>query len=81
MFSFGEFKIFKSYFRIQIKSLPRTNVLNDVTAAPFLVSFLQLAAEKKHTKNGAAVTSLRMFVCSNEFSANLNNVTFSMNQK
>ena len=25
------------------------NVLNDVTAAPFLVSFLQLAAEKKAT--------------------------------
>ena len=33
-----------------LKSLVRTNVLNDVTAAPFLVGFLQLAAEKKTSK-------------------------------
>ena len=43
------------------------NVLNDVIAAPFSVVFLQLAAEKKDTKNGAAVTSLRTFVNSNNF--------------
>ena len=35
--------------------------------APFSVFFLLLAAEKKTPKNGAAVTSLRMFVCSNAF--------------
>ena len=32
------------------KVVTRTTVLNDVTAAPFLVGFLQLAAEKKHRK-------------------------------
>ena len=41
-----------------LKALLRTNVLNDVTAAPFSVCFLQLAA----------VTSLRAFVRSNDFS-------------
>ena len=55
LFCFGEFKIFKSYFRIQIKSLPRTNVLNDVTAAPFLVGFFTAGSLQKNTKNGAAV--------------------------
>jgi len=54
LFSFGEFKIFKSYFRIQIKSLPRTNVLNDVTAAPLLV-FFTAGSLQKNTENGAAV--------------------------
>ena len=34
----------------QSKALLRTNVLNDDTAAPFLVSFLQLTAEKKTPK-------------------------------
>ena len=33
-----------------IKSLLRTNVLNDVTAAPFSVSFSQLPAAKKTPK-------------------------------
>ena len=46
LFSFGEFKIFKSYFRIQIKSLPHTNVLNDVTAAPLFVFFTAAAVIK-----------------------------------
>ena len=41
-----------------LKALLNTNVLNDVTAAPFLVSFLQLAAEK-NTETGAAVTSFK----------------------
>ena len=36
--------------KIVLKALLRTNVLNDVTAAPFSVSFLQLAAEKKTPK-------------------------------
>ena len=35
---------------IFIKSLLRTNVLNEVTAAPFLVVFLQLVAEKMTPK-------------------------------
>ena len=52
---------------IALKALLRTNVLNDVTAAPFLVVFLQLAAEKKTTENSAARTSLRTFVRSNDF--------------
>ena len=50
-----------------IKALQRTNVLNDITAAPFSVSFSQLPAVKKDTENGAAVTSLRTFVRSNDF--------------
>ena len=33
-----------------LKALPRMNVPNDVTAAPFSMSFLQLAAEKKTPK-------------------------------
>ena len=49
-----------------LKALLHTNVLNDVTAAPFLVSFSQLPAAKKH-RNGAAVTSLRTFVRSSAF--------------
>ena len=39
---------------LSVKSLLRTNVLNDVTPAPFLVFFLLLAAEKKTPKTGAA---------------------------
>ena len=51
-----------------LKSLLRTNVLNDVTAALFLMSFSQLPAVKKDTKNGASVTSLRTSVGSNDLS-------------
>ena len=40
----------------------RTNVLNDVTAAPFSVSFFTAGSGEKDTKNGAAGTSLRTFV-------------------
>ena len=43
-----------------LKSLLRTNFLNDVTAAPFSVFFSQLPAVE-NTKNRAAVTSLRFF--------------------
>ena len=44
------------------------NVLNDVTAALFSVSFSQLQAAKKTTKNGADVKLLRTFVRSNDIS-------------
>ena len=47
------------------KALQCTIVLNDITAAPFPVSFPQLPAAKKDS--GAAVTSLRMFVGSSAF--------------
>ena len=47
------------------------NVLNDV--APFSVSFSQLPAVKKDTKNGAAVTSLRTLIRSSAF----NTILFS----
>ena len=50
-----------------VKPLLRMNVLNDVTAAPCSVSFSQLPAAKKYTKNGAAVTSSRMFVQRKDF--------------
>ena len=46
----------------RLKAPLRTNILNYVTAAPFLVSFLQQAAENKDTENGSAVTSLRAFI-------------------
>ena len=55
-------------YRLFLMSLLRMNVLNDVTAALFLVSFSQLPAVKKDTKNGAAVTSLRTFIRSSAFS-------------
>ena len=45
----------------QLQSLRRMNVLNDVTAARFSVSFSQLPATKNHY-NGAAVMSLRTFI-------------------
>ena len=51
----------------QLKALLCTNVLNDVTAALFLMSFSQLPAVKKDNDKGAAVTSLRTFVRSNAF--------------
>ena len=35
---------------IKLKALLHMNILNDVTAAPFLVSFSQLPAAKKTTK-------------------------------
>ena len=45
-----ERKLAKRTFVHCLKALLRTNFLNDVTAAPFSVSFLKLAAEKKHRK-------------------------------
>ena len=39
-----------SYIHWLLKALLGTNILNDVTAAPFSVSFSQLLAAKKHQK-------------------------------
>ena len=52
---------------LQLKALLRTNVLNDVTAASFSVSFSQLPAVKKDIEYSAAVTSLRTFIRSSAF--------------
>ena len=43
-----------------LKSSRNKKDLNDITAAPFLVSFLLLAAEKKNAKNGETVTSFKV---------------------
>ena len=51
-----------------LKSSRNKKELNDVTAAPFSVSFFQLPAAKKTTENGAAVTSLRSFLFRDDFS-------------
>ena len=48
-------------FDLGLKSSRNKKDLDDVTAAPFLVSFSQLSAAEKH-RNGAAVTSLRSFL-------------------
>ena len=56
----------KVVFSEVLKSLLRTNVLNDVTAAKFSVSFFQLSAVE-NIENSAAVTSLRTFICSSDF--------------
>ena len=53
-----------------LKSLLRANVLNDVTAALFLVSFSQLPAAKQNTEEGAAVTSIRLFLFCQSFRLN-----------
>ena len=50
-----------------LKALLCRNVLKDVTAAPFLVSFSQLPSAK-NTQNNAAVTSLRSFLFRDDFS-------------
>ena len=55
------------FLRIGIQTLLHTNVLNDVSAAPFSVSFSQLPAAKKPTENGAAVMSLRTLVRNSAF--------------
>ena len=54
--------------QIALKSSQNKKDLNDVTAAPFLVVSYAAGSWEKDTKNGAAVTSLRTFVCSNAFS-------------
>ena len=55
----------------QVKALLRTKVLNDVRAALFLVSFFTAGIWEKDTENGAALTSLRMFLRSSVFSEEL----------
>ena len=64
-----ESRILQGFFTLTIllKSSRNKKDLNDVTAVPFLVSFSQLPAAKKYTKNGAAVTSSRMFVQRKDF--------------
>ena len=54
---------------VKVKSSRNKKDLNEVTAAPFLVSFVQLPPAKKPTENGAAVTLLRSFLFRNNFSA------------
>ena len=64
--------VFLFLSRQQIKMKKRLKMarnksdLNDVTAAPFSVSFSQLPAAKKR-KNGAAVTPLRSFLFHDDF--------------
>ena len=57
----------KTRLKILLKSLLCTHVLYDVTAVPFLVFFYSWQL-RKNTENSAAVTSLRMFIHSNDFS-------------
>ena len=52
---------------ILIKSSQIKKALNDVIAAPFLVSFSHLPAAKKNTYNGAAMTSSRSFFFRDNF--------------
>ena len=59
--------LFFLIFTFYLKSSQNKKDLNDVTAAPFLVSFSQVQAAK-NTKNGAAVMSLRSFLFRNNFS-------------
>ena len=59
-------------FELQLKSSRNKKGLNDVTAARFSVSFSQLPAAKKNTKNGANVTSLRPCLFRNDFSSFVN---------
>ena len=57
-------------FKVSIlKSSWNKKDLNDVTAAPFSVSFSQLPAAKKSTKKGPAVTSLSSFLFCDDFSS------------
>ena len=53
---------------IWLKSSQNKKDLNDVTAAPFLVSLSQLPTANKNTDNGAAVTSLGSFLFCDDFS-------------
>ena len=58
----------QNFLKLVVKALLHTNILNNVTAAPFSVSFSQLpAVKKKQKKNGAVVTLLRTFVHSSAF--------------
>ena len=56
---------FDIILKFYVNSVLCTNILNDVTAALFLMSFSQLPTVKKDTNKGATVTSLRTFVRSN----------------
>ena len=56
-----------SRYYFKLKSSQNKKDLNEVTAAPFLVSFSQLLAAKQNTQNGAAVTSVRSFIFPDDF--------------
>ena len=64
-FALGKNSLYSQAF--YLKSSRNKKDLNDVTAAPFLMSFSQLPAAKKNTKKGAAVTSLRLFLFRDDF--------------
>ena len=55
-------EIFASVTCLFLKLSQNKKDLNDVTATLSSVSFAQLPAAKKDTKNGAAATSLRSFL-------------------
>ena len=57
----------QNIFAICLKLSLNKKDLDDVTAVPFSSSFSRLPAAKKHTKNGAAVTSLRSFLFCDNF--------------
>ena len=48
----GEKSKMYAFFLMKLKALLHTNVFNDITASPFLVSFSQLPAAEKKTENG-----------------------------
>ena len=50
-----------------LKAVLHTNVLNDITAAPFSVGFFTTGSWEKDTKNGSAVTLLRTFLRNSAF--------------
>ena len=52
---------------VQVKSSRNKKDLNNVSAALFSMSFSQLPAGKKNTENGAAMTSLRLFLFCDDF--------------
>ena len=54
------------YTKDSLKLSRNKKDLNEVTAAPFLVSFSQLPAAKK-TEKGAAVMSIRSFLLCEDF--------------
>jgi hypothetical protein len=55
------------------------NVLNDVTAVPFL-EFFTAGSIEKNTVNSVAVTLIRTFVRSNDFKVNFS-IDFTKTQK
>ena len=63
---------------VVLKLLQNKKDLNDVTAAPFLVSFSQLPAAKK--EKTVAVTSLRSFIFHDDFITRLSQLLLNSGQ-